>query len=317
MFKILVIFDDKLSSINQCDSLISEIKKSKKKITVKYMKVSGKFLRYFPSIFLYYYLYFKSLLYSKKFKMKLNFIISCGRVSAPYNLIFKRVNNCKNCHILNPYIFKKKFNKIIIPEYDLKKFTNKENIITTNGSLVNLNKLKSNKNNLNKIREIVDKKFKIILMLIGGDGKSSKLTYNDLEKVFLKLKKTPMRKQIIYCFSRRTSKKIKNKIIEKKDSNSLIFPNHNYNPYWELLNISDFIFVTGDSISMISDSLSTGKPTYIIPVAKVKKKITFFQESLIKEKIAKIFSGKLENWKYSKFIESQKVAFILRNYLKI
>ena len=55
MFKILVIVDDKLSSINQCDSLISELKKSRKKITVKYLKVDGKYIKYFPSFFLYFF----------------------------------------------------------------------------------------------------------------------------------------------------------------------------------------------------------------------------------------------------------------------
>ena len=317
MYKILVIVDDKLSSINQCDSLINELKKSKRKITVKYIKVSGKFIKYFPSIILYFFLNLKSFFFRKKFELNVNLIISCGRISAPYNLIFKRVNICANCHILNPYIFYKKFNKIIIPEYDLKKFTNKENIITTNGSLVNLNKLKSNKKNLNKIKELVDNKLKVILVLIGGDGKSSIINYNDLERFLIKLNKNKIKKQIIFCFSRRTPKKIKDKIIENKNSNSLVFPNNDFNPYWELLHISDTNFVTGDSISMTSDSLSTGKPTYIIPIAKVKNKIKVFQEGLINKKVTRIFSGRLDNWHYSKFNESYKVGIILRNYLKL
>ena len=317
MFKILVIFDDKLSSINQCDSLIDELKRSKKKIVVKYMKVSGRFSRLFPSIFLYSFLYLKWLFFRKKYKLKVNFIISCGRISAPYNLILKKINNCKNCHILNPYILKKSFNKIIIPEYDLRKISNEENVITTNGSLVNINKLKTNSNNLNKIKKLIDNKLKRVLVLIGGDGKSSMLTYNDLEKTLINLKKTQIKKQIIFCFSRRTPQKLKDKIIKNKDKSSLIFPDNNFNPYWELLHISDFIFVTGDSISMTSDSLSTGKPTYIIPVKKVKNKINFFQESLIKKNITRVFSDKLEYWNYSKFNESKKVGTILRNYLKL
>ena len=317
MFKILVIIDDKLSSINQCDSLVSELKRSKKKISVKYINVTGRFIKYFPSIPLYYLLKLKSLLFRKKFELDVDLIISCGRISAPYNLIFKRVNTCTNCHILNPYIFKSKFNKIIIPEYDLKKFSNKQNIITTYGSLVNLDKLKPKKNDLHKIKELVDNKLKNILVLVGGDGKSSVITYSDLEKVLIKLNKNKIRKQIIFCFSRRTSKELQNKIIENKSCNSLVFPNNDFNPYWELLYISDFNFVTSDSISMTSDSLSSGKPTYVVPIAKVKNKIKFFQQGLIKKKVTRIFSGRLEDWNYSKFNESHKVGVILRNYLKI
>ncbi len=317
MFKILVITDDKQSSINQCDSLVRELKRSKKKINVKYMKVTGRFIKYSPSIFIYYLLKLESLLFRKKFELDLDLIISCGRISAPYNLIFKKVNICTNCHILNPYIFNRKFNKIIIPEYDLKKFSNKENIITTYGSLVNLDKLKPKKNDLHKIKELVDNKLKNILVLVGGNGKSSVITYSDLEKVLIKLNKNKIRKQIIFCFSRRTSKELQNKIIENKNGNSLVFPNNDFNPYWELLYISDYNFVTGDSISMTSDSLSSGKPTYVIPIAKVKNKIKVFQEGLIKKKVTRIFDGRLENWKYSKFNESHKVGVILRNYLKL
>ena len=317
MFKILVITDDKQSSINQCDSLVRELKRSKKKINVKYMKVTGRFIKYFPSIFIYYLLKLESLLFRKKFELDVDLIISCGRISAPYNLIFKRVNICTNCHILDPYIFNRKFNKIIIPEYDLKKFSNKQNIITTYGSLVNLDKLKPKKNDLHKIKELVDNKLKNILVLVGGDGKSSVITYSDLEKVLIKLNKNKIRKQIIFCFSRRTSKELQNKIIDNKNGNSLVFPNNDFNPYWELLYISDYNFVTGDSISMTSDSLSSGKPTYVIPIAKVKNKIKVFQEGLIKKKVTRTFDGRLENWKYSKFNESHKVGVILRNYLKL
>ena len=316
MFKILVITDDKQSSINQCDSLVKRIKKIKKKINVKYMKVTGRFIKYSPSIFIYYLLKLESLLFRKKFELDLDLIISCGRISAPYNLIFKKVNICTNYHILNPYIFNRKFNKIIIPEYDLKKFSNKENIITTYGSLVNLDKLKPKKN-LHKIKELVDNKLKNILVLVGGNGKSSVITYSDLEKVLIKLNNNKIRKQIIFCFSRRTSKELQNKIIENKNGNSLVFPNNDFNPYWELLYISDYNFVTGDSISMTSDSLSSGKPTYVIPIAKVKNKIKVFQEGLIKKKLLESLMVDLRIGNILSSMNLIKSSVILRNYLKL
>ena len=72
---------------------------------------------------------------------KVNFIISCGRIAAPYNLLLKKKYNCKNCHILNPYIKKKSFSKIIIPEYDSLKFISKKNLILTKGTLVDKKKI--------------------------------------------------------------------------------------------------------------------------------------------------------------------------------
>ena len=59
---------------------------------------------------------------------------------------------------------------------------------------------------------------------------------------------------------------------------------------------------------MISDSLSTGKKVYIVPIKKIKTKIKNFIEIILEKKMAKIFSGKLENWKYRKLEETKKVC---------
>ena len=78
--------------------------------------------------------------------------------------------------------------------------------------------------------------------------------------------------EIAYCFSRRTSHSLKKLIVKNKNEKSLIFPLKSFNPYWELINISNFIFVTADSVSMTSDALSSGKPTYVIPIKRIKIK---------------------------------------------
>ena len=89
------------------------------------------------------------------------------------------------------------------------------------------------------------------------------------------------------------------------------------NPYWELINIADYIFVTADSVSMTSDALSTGKPTYIIPVSKIKSKIKNFQINLNKEKITRIYNKKLSKWSYKKLEESKLVGKQLKQILKL
>ena len=88
MFNILVITDNKLSSLNQCNSIINELKRiSKKKIMVKYMKVYLGFFANFPNFLIYFFLRIKYLFEPRK---KIDFIISCGRISAPFNLVFKK-----------------------------------------------------------------------------------------------------------------------------------------------------------------------------------------------------------------------------------
>ena len=97
-------------------------------------------------------------------------------------------------------------------------------------------------------------------------------------------------------------------IKQKASSRNFFFPQKRNNPYWLLLNISEYVFVTADSISMMSDSLSSGKKTYIVPVNKIKNKIKKFIKVILEKQMAKLFNGELEKWKYKKLFETNHVC---------
>ena len=269
IFKILIIVDEKLSSVNQCQSIVNELKKkNNKKFLIKYLTIKLNFMKYLPNFFIYYFILIRSLLGLNKIKRKFDFILSCGRISAPFNLFYKKKNNCKNCHILNPYFGYDKFDFIIVPEFDEDKFFKKNNLITTFGTLVDKSKLLKKKND--KLKHLnIDRFKKIASVLVGGTGRSSKINFNEIKNHINRLNNLTNKYQVIYCFSRRTPYCLKKDIKKLAKKSSLFFPKNSYNPYWDLLKISDYIIVTSDSISMISDSLSTGKPTYIIPIKKI------------------------------------------------
>ena len=127
--------------------------------------------------------------------------------------------------------------------------------------------------------------------------------FNELENTIKILNSLSKEYEVIYCFSRRTSSYIKSMVKQKATKKNHFFPKKKVNPYWLLLNISEYIFVTADSISMISDSLSSGKKVYIVPIKKIKTKIKKFTKIILDKKMAKIFNGNLENWKYKKQIK--------------
>ena len=222
MFKILVITDDKLSSLNQCNSLISELKITKK-IKLRYIKIKKSFFHFFLFFFFYLKLLINLFFGWNIEKDKINLIVSCGRIAAPYNLVFKKIYHCKNLHILNPYFKKEEFSKIIIPKYDSSKFVNKNNLILTSGTLVDREKINLKKKKLLNTSKLFKKNYKIVLFLIGGDGKSSKILFSDLKKTIQQINKEK-KVEIVYCFSRRTPESIKNQVIENKKKRLLSFP---------------------------------------------------------------------------------------------
>ncbi len=313
MFKFLVITDGKLSGINQCSAVVNELKKIiKKKIIIKYYRADLRILRILPNFLIYYLLRIENFFFHN-YNEETDFIISCGRIAAPLNLIFKRNNHdSKNCHILNPYFKLDGFDKIIIPEHDLNNKNIRDNYIPTFGTLVD--KTKFLKKNSNLLKYVQSKK-KIISVLIGGDGKSSKITNNELTHVIKELNNLSKDFSIIYCFSRRTSINLINFIKDSTNDDCFFFPDKSFNPYWDLLSMSSYIFVTGDSISMVSDCLTSGKPTYIIPIQNVKKKIKRFINLTIKRGLSRIYKSNLENWRYVKLSEVDKVCSNLKKII--
>ena len=141
--------------------------------------------------------------------------------------------------------------------------------------------------------------------------------FNELDNTIEKLNLLSKEYEVIYCFSRRTPINIKDMVKQKASKKNLFFPQKQINPYWCLLNISEYIFVTSDSISMLSDALSSGKKVYIVPIKNIKTKIKNFTEIILKKKMAKLFNAKLENWKYKKLSETNQVCKKLIKFLNL
>ena len=114
---------------------------------------------------------------------------------------------------------KNEFSRIVIPEHDSLNEYYKDNLILTKGTLVNLEKINIKNSKLKNILKFFDKKFKIVLVLIGGNGKSSKILFNDLESIIQNLN-NQKKIQIVYCFSRRTPKSLKMQIMKNKKNKS-------------------------------------------------------------------------------------------------
>ena len=59
--------------------------------------------------------------------------------------------------------------------------------------------------------------------MVGGSGRSSSINFDDLMSVIKKLNALNDNFQIIYCFSRRTTTKLKNFIINNANKNCFFF----------------------------------------------------------------------------------------------
>ena len=80
------------------------------------------------------------------------------------------------------------------------------------------------------------------------------------------------------------------------------------NPYFALLGLADAIVVTPDSVSMVSEACSTGKPVLIAELPGGSAKFDAFHRGLRDDGITRRFEGRLEQWSYPPLDDTARVA---------
>jgi mitochondrial fission protein ELM1 len=80
------------------------------------------------------------------------------------------------------------------------------------------------------------------------------------------------------------------------------------NPYLAYLAYADHILVTADSVNMVCEAASTGKPVQIIPLDGGSEKFRRFHAGLQQDGVTRPFLGTLERWNYAPFDDTGMVA---------
>ena len=84
------------------------------------------------------------------------------------------------------------------------------------------------------------------------------------------------------------------------------------NPYLGLLAHADALIVTGDSVNMVSEAASTGKPVHVVGLEGGSAKFRRFHELLRRAGIARAFTGKIERWSYEPPDDTERAAAEIR-----
>ena len=205
-------------------------------------------------------------------------IVSTGSLMAGLNFIVSRECGARNVVIQRPGIFSlKKFNLVLLPLHDLKgaKISRKtRNVVLTYGSVNQINEshLKEQADLLKeRFKSLDSKKRKTIGVFVGGDSKNSFVSEEDTKELVGQIKGLckKFNARVLITTSRRTSSSVE-ELLEKEFGGSddcplLIIANRENYPEVAggIMGLSDVIFVSGDSISMVSESMASGKPTVV------------------------------------------------------
>ncbi len=216
-------------------------------------------------------------------------LISCGKKSIKASVYLKKKfkDLIFNIHIQDPKINYKLFDLIVCPEHDNLNF---DNCISTLLAIHNI-KFKKNIRNKNTIN-----------FIIGGPNKYFKFHQKTQEKILNEIKFLSNKFKINVIPSRRTPRGLIEEL-SKIDYENIITFNDLFNPkkYGELLSEGNLQVVTWDSISMISEAISSEAGTFLFKFEEKfcpKRYLKFF-DKITKLNFAKFYNQNLKPYEIS------------------
>ena len=164
------------------------------------------------------------------------------------------------------------------------------------------------------------RRLQIVTLVVGGPNKY--YDYDDLviEKIFSKVNKNFILKgyQLIFIPSMRTPQRVINLAKNYFDKEQIIITEVDKKAYLSSLKLCDYIVVTCDSTSMISEAAMTGKPIYVAQMKPVRDNYRFkkFFELFKSLNITRDLEDTLEKWNYEKLNETDKISRYIKEQLK-
>ena len=259
----------------------------------------------------------QSFVFRNNIDKKFDIIISCGRKSVIPSIFLKKKygNRVMNIHIQDPKVSLNNFDFIIAPEHD---GLNGENVIISKGAIHYLRNDELSENR-NYLKSRLNKE-KIVSLIVGGPTKYYSYDDKTINDIFLKIKNNFIDKnfQLIFIPSMRTPKKIIEKAKNYFDDNQIIVTDVDKKAYLSALKLANYLVVTCDSTSMISEAAITGKPIYVakMPSSKMNKRFDKFFELFKSLNIIKDLDNSLVEWSYDKLNETDRISSYIKEKIK-
>ena len=244
-------------------------------------------------------------------------IISCGRKSVIPSLALKKKYKDRvfNIHIQDPKVPITKFDLIVCPEHDN---LQGENVIKTVGAVHYLTN-----SEIQKKRDYIDVekgKKKNVSFILGGPNKYYNFSDEQINFIFNKIKVvfTPQKYRIIVIPSYRTPERIIKKAFNTFSDNHIVFKEVDKKAYLSALSLADYIVVSCDSTSMISEAAITGKPIYVAQMKSQGNNYRFenFYSQFKKLNIIRDLEDSVDLWSYNKLDEVNRISSVIKEKIK-
>lgn len=238
-------------------------------------------------------------------------LITNGRKALAAARYIKKQSDGKaiTVHLQDPRVKAPFLDLIAAPAHDEVKAANAMETLAT-PNMITPELLENAKHDFSELGKLPSPK---IAVLIGGRSKAYDIPENHVKTLTEQLK--ALNASLMVTCSRRTGE-ANTKLIHdalQQVPNNYIWDGEGPNPYHAMLALADFILVTADSTSMISESCTTGKPVYMVDLPGGSQRITRFHNTLMSHGALRKFEGNLEPFTYEPLDDAKKVAEEIKN----
>jgi len=243
-------------------------------------------------------------------------IISCGRKSVIPSIFLKRKNlKIFTIHIQDPKVSLKNFDAIVAPEHDNLKG---DNVYNSKGAVHYITELEIRKAEKYLVDKI--KGEKVVSLILGGPNKYYSFNSDQIINIFNQIKSIFVSNgyKVIIIPSMRTPKETIDLAIREMGSFGHVVNKVDKQAYLSAYALANYVVVTSDSTSMISEAATSGKPIFVAHMKTKKNNYRFkrFFELFKKMGITRDLGEKVESWTYNKHNEAQRIAAEIKNKIE-
>jgi mitochondrial fission protein ELM1 len=240
-------------------------------------------------------------------------LIASGRASVAPAIAIRRLSpSTMLVQIQDPRVNPKHFDLVAAPRHDQLKA---RNVVETAGALHRITPEKLEAEAAKFADRFSDLPHPLVAVLLGGSSRHHQMTPaiatrlgNDLAALCW-----DQGAGLLITASRRTgAQNIKILRDALKSSPVFFWDGQGDNPYFAFLGSADYLIVTEDSVSMTSESASTGKPVYIAELKGGAAKFDAFHRALRDQGVTRLFQGQLDTWTYLPINDTADVADRIR-----
>lgn len=241
--------------------------------------------------------------------------ISCGRRSIPAMLALKKLSpRTKILHVQNSKNATRFFDAVIVPEHD---GLSGANVFNSFGAIhhLTMEKISASAPFFAPVWQDLPRPW--LGVLVGGTSPHNTFTEADAERLGKALAAFQQRHggSLIVTPSRRTGA-VQTAALQRAlmGTSHWLWTEQTANPYHALLALSDAVLVTSDSISMLTEATTSGKPLYYYDMGIRKPRLVDFLSQLRTRGYYKVFNETtpLDSWTYPPLDETGRIAAALR-----